>query len=173
MDYWSSSLGFVTGCLSLLSHLVAIVSEFDPNDCPLDCSRPCEIVCPANAISLEGAAGILQVLPSQRRLKYPASKYISISPLCFTICIPTFVSTLMQGGVITERCYGCGRCLPVCPYDKISRYFICSTSVFFQVGFCITLAIFSLNDSGFCAILCIFSTSNSIIDNLSSQFLFV
>lgn len=66
MDYWSSSLGFVTGCLSLLSHLVAIVSEFDPNDCPLDCSRPCEIVCPANAISLEGAAGILQVLPSQR-----------------------------------------------------------------------------------------------------------
>ncbi|KAI8565979.1 hypothetical protein RHMOL_Rhmol02G0003700 [Rhododendron molle] len=24
-----------------------------------------------------------------------------------------------QGGVITERCYGCGRCLPVCPYDKI------------------------------------------------------
>lgn len=58
-------------------------AEFDPNDCPLDCSRPCEIVCPANAISLEGAAGIL------------------------------------QGGVITERCYGCGRCLPVCPYDKI------------------------------------------------------
>lgn len=58
-------------------------AEFDPNDCPLDCSRPCEIVCPANAISLEGAAGKL------------------------------------QGGVITERCYGCGRCLPVCPYDKI------------------------------------------------------
>lgn len=26
----------------------------------------------------------------------------------------------MQGGVITERCYGCGRCFPVCPYDKIS-----------------------------------------------------
>ncbi|KAG5559821.1 hypothetical protein RHGRI_003199 [Rhododendron griersonianum] len=58
-------------------------AEFDPNDCPLDCSRPCEIVCPANAISLEGAAGVL------------------------------------KGGVITERCYGCGRCLPVCPYDKI------------------------------------------------------
>ncbi|XP_031497673.1 uncharacterized protein LOC116262438 isoform X2 [Nymphaea colorata] len=46
-------------------------------DCPPDCSRPCETVCPANAISLR------------------------------------------KGGVITERCYGCGRCLPVCPYDRI------------------------------------------------------
>jgi len=24
-----------------------------------------------------------------------------------------------KGGVLTERCYGCGRCLPVCPYDRI------------------------------------------------------
>ncbi|KAK1373068.1 hypothetical protein POM88_029261 [Heracleum sosnowskyi] len=24
-----------------------------------------------------------------------------------------------QRGVLTERCYGCGRCFPVCPYDKI------------------------------------------------------
>lgn len=29
------------------------LTEFDPADCPQDCSRPCEIVCPANAISLE------------------------------------------------------------------------------------------------------------------------
>ncbi|KAM7484976.1 hypothetical protein LguiA_000985 [Lonicera macranthoides] len=58
-------------------------AEFDPDDCPLDCSRPCEIVCPANAISLEGKRGAF------------------------------------KGGVITERCYGCGRCFPVCPYDKI------------------------------------------------------
>ncbi|KAI3684017.1 hypothetical protein L1987_84539 [Smallanthus sonchifolius] len=50
-------------------------AEFDPDDCPMDCSRPCENICPANAIS--------------------------------------------QEGVITERCYGCGRCFPVCPYDKI------------------------------------------------------
>nr|GMD89281.1 ABC transporter ABCE, Iron-sulfur binding protein LdpA [Ipomoea batatas] len=52
-------------------------AEFDPDDCPVDCSRPCENVCPANAISLDG-------------------------------------------GVVVERCYGCGRCFPVCPYDKIS-----------------------------------------------------
>ncbi|KAM0053765.1 putative iron-sulfur binding protein LdpA [Helianthus debilis subsp. tardiflorus] len=50
-------------------------AEFDPDDCPIDCSRPCENICPANAISNQG--------------------------------------------VTTERCYGCGRCFPVCPYDKI------------------------------------------------------
>lgn len=33
--------------------MVLFLTEFDPEDCPLDCSRPCEIVCPANAISLE------------------------------------------------------------------------------------------------------------------------
>ncbi|CAI0626581.1 unnamed protein product [Linum tenue] len=53
-------------------------AEFDPDDCPMDCSRPCELVCPANAIKLDD-----------------------------------------HSGVITERCYGCGRCFPVCPYDKI------------------------------------------------------
>lgn len=58
-------------------------AQFDPDDCPLDCSRPCENVCPANAISLNDTLGTL------------------------------------QRGVLTERCYGCGRCFPVCPYDKI------------------------------------------------------
>eukprot|EP00268_Persea_americana_P011596 TRINITY_DN14889_c0_g1_i3.p1 TRINITY_DN14889_c0_g1~~TRINITY_DN14889_c0_g1_i3.p1 ORF type:complete len:219 (+),score=39.00 TRINITY_DN14889_c0_g1_i3:250-906(+) len=52
-------------------------AEFDPEECPADCSRPCEMVCPANAISLK------------------------------------------KGGVIKERCYGCGRCFPICPYDNI------------------------------------------------------
>ncbi|XP_065871531.1 uncharacterized protein [Euphorbia lathyris] len=65
-------------------------AEFDPEDCPLDCSRPCENVCPANAISFqdENAA---------------------------------FVSSdnVLKGGVVTERCYGCGRCFPICPYDRI------------------------------------------------------
>lgn len=56
-------------------------AEFDPENCPSNCSRPCEIVCPTNAISFERENS--------------------------------------TGGVITERCYGCGRCFPVCPYDKI------------------------------------------------------
>ncbi|KAL0388889.1 UNVERIFIED_CONTAM: hypothetical protein Sradi_2770700 [Sesamum radiatum] len=58
-------------------------AEFDPDDCPADCSRPCEHVCPADAISHSGKAGV------------------------------------SKGGVLAERCYGCGRCLPICPYDKI------------------------------------------------------
>ncbi|KAH6769583.1 hypothetical protein C2S52_014386 [Perilla frutescens var. hirtella] len=57
-------------------------AEFDPDDCPPDCSRPCENVCPADAISNSSIAGLSK-------------------------------------GVLAERCYGCGRCLPICPYDKI------------------------------------------------------
>ncbi|XP_050219403.1 uncharacterized protein LOC126669868 isoform X2 [Mercurialis annua] len=66
-------------------------AEFDPEDCPSDCSRPCENVCPADAISLEEV---------KSTAKFP-------------------YGTNMKSGVITERCYGCGRCFPVCPYDKI------------------------------------------------------
>ncbi|KAL5097853.1 hypothetical protein RYX36_002180 [Vicia faba] len=69
-------------------------AQFDPEDCPADCSRPCENVCPANAISFQ------QKSASQ-------------------ISYNTEASRLTKDGVITERCYGCGRCLPVCPYDKI------------------------------------------------------
>ncbi|KAL9275240.1 Light dependent period A-like protein [Drosera capensis] len=70
-------------------------AEFDPEDCPLDCSRPCELVCPANAISLSsGKSFELHHYDSRLQKEW-------------------------RGGVITERCYGCGRCFPVCPYDKI------------------------------------------------------
>jgi Fe-S-cluster-containing hydrogenase component 2 len=55
-------------------------AEFNPAACPTDCWRPCEKVCPAEAITFSG--------------------------LNFT-------------GVIEERCYGCGRCLPACPRELI------------------------------------------------------
>jgi Fe-S-cluster-containing hydrogenase component 2 len=51
-------------------------AEFDPSQCPIDCSRPCERICPADAIDLDG--------------------------------------------VIDSRCYGCGRCLPICPLGLIT-----------------------------------------------------
>ena len=51
-------------------------AQFDPDRCPSDCPRPCEIICPAQAIN--------------------------------------------ANGVIDERCYGCGRCLPVCPLGLIT-----------------------------------------------------
>ncbi|XP_027931093.1 uncharacterized protein LOC114187149 isoform X1 [Vigna unguiculata] len=72
-------------------------AEFDPEECPADCSRPCENVCPASAISFRG--------------KSSGISYNTEAP------------SVLKDGVITERCYGCGRCLPVCPYDKISGKF--------------------------------------------------
>lgn len=51
-------------------------AQFDATCCPTDCLRPCEAICPAQAIN--------------------------------------------QAGVIDQRCYGCGRCLPVCPLGLIT-----------------------------------------------------
>lgn len=50
-------------------------AEFDATQCPSECPRPCETICPAQAITVDG--------------------------------------------VIDQRCYGCGRCLPVCPSQLI------------------------------------------------------
>lgn len=58
-------------------------AEFDPAACPPDCPRPCEAVCPADAIAFDRAGDGFS-------------------------------------GVIDRRCYGCGRCLPVCPISHIS-----------------------------------------------------
>ncbi|KAE8703404.1 putative ATP-citrate synthase [Hibiscus syriacus] len=71
-------------------------AEFDPENCPSDCPRPCENVCPANAISFE-----------RENLQWNSLWYQS--------------NGKTKSGVITERCYGCGRCFPICPYDKISE----------------------------------------------------
>lgn len=55
---------------------------FDATACPSACPRPCETVCPAQAIAFSDRAGEFS-------------------------------------GVIDQRCYGCGRCLPVCPNQLI------------------------------------------------------
>ncbi|MBD2326613.1 LdpA C-terminal domain-containing domain [Alkalinema sp. FACHB-956] len=54
-------------------------AEFSSSACPADCPRPCEKVCPAEAIVF-------------------GSDY---------------------AGVIDALCYGCGRCLPICPIEQI------------------------------------------------------
>jgi Fe-S-cluster-containing hydrogenase component 2 len=59
-------------------------ATFLPTDCPPDCSRPCEQICPAGAIS--------------------------------------------NLGVLEDRCYGCGRCLPICPIQNISAHSYVSTA---------------------------------------------
>lgn len=58
-------------------------AQFDPHQCPANCSRPCEVICPAHAIANQG--------------------------------------------VIDVRCYGCGRCLPVCPLGLITTRSYVST----------------------------------------------
>lgn len=58
-------------------------AEFNPAVCPAECLRPCEVICPAEAIAF--------------------SQYDN-----------------GFSGVIDSRCYGCGRCLTVCPIQQIS-----------------------------------------------------
>lgn len=58
-------------------------AEFLPDRCPVDCARPCEAICPAEAIDATG--------------------------------------------VIGDRCYGCGRCLPICPLQHITARTYVST----------------------------------------------
>nr|WP_242025453.1 LdpA C-terminal domain-containing domain [Leptolyngbya sp. FACHB-36] len=60
-------------------------AEFNAAVCPADCARPCERICPAQAIVFD-----------------------------------TQVANRSFSGVIRDRCYGCGRCLPVCPIQHIS-----------------------------------------------------
>ena len=57
---------------------------FDSALCPTDCPRPCEKVCPTNAIQFSNA-----------------------------------YTNDYKGGVLSNLCYGCGRCLPLCPVQII------------------------------------------------------
>ncbi|BAU07087.1 circadian clock protein LdpA [Fischerella sp. NIES-3754] len=57
-------------------------AKINYTECPPNCHRPCEKICPAQAIKF------------------------SNKPELFS-------------GVISEKCYGCGRCIPICPYEKI------------------------------------------------------
>jgi Fe-S-cluster-containing hydrogenase component 2 len=57
---------------------------FDATHCPPDCSRPCEAVCPTEAIQFQA---------------------------------------LKVGGVVSDLCYGCGRCIPICPVNNIEAHF--------------------------------------------------
>ena len=55
-------------------------AEFQAANCPSDCPRPCETICPAEAIVFQN----------------------------------------QFSGVIDNLCYGCGRCIPICPIQNIS-----------------------------------------------------
>lgn len=57
-------------------------AEFDATRCPTDCPRPCEAICPVQAIVFDRIDGF--------------------------------------SGVVDSLCYGCGRCLTICPIQQIS-----------------------------------------------------
>jgi len=71
---------------------------FDPTTCPDACPRPCETICPARAIVFEQPTDLSENSPGS------------------------------FSGVVESHCYGCGRCLPICPEQKISTYAHASTS---------------------------------------------
>jgi Fe-S-cluster-containing hydrogenase component 2 len=60
-------------------------AEFNSTVCPPNCPRPCEKICPAQAI----------VFNDNNNHQENFS------------------------GVSSAKCYGCGRCIPICPYDII------------------------------------------------------
>ena len=72
---------------------------FDPASCPSDCPRPCERVCPALAIP-----PLVHELGEKTRLGPTPGR-----------------GTEGRSGVLEDRCYGCGRCLPACPLGLISE----------------------------------------------------
>jgi Fe-S-cluster-containing hydrogenase component 2 len=82
-------------------------AEFDPAVCPPNCPRPCEKICPAEAIAFPKSPAINEFSPATN---YPSP---SESPIF--------------SGVIDAKCYGCGRCVPVCPLGLIQTRSYVST----------------------------------------------
>lgn len=72
---------------------------FDPARCPSHCPRPCERVCPALAIPPLAHASGARSAPGT----------------------DTGQEDGAPSGVLADRCYGCGRCLPACPLGLIEE----------------------------------------------------
>lgn len=105
-------------------------AEFDPELCPADCPRPCEKICPAQAIVFpsscdkrEGKEQHSQETEEIYTLSHPQVPTVSaLAPAGEIHANPkNHKSKSVEGfsGVIDQRCYGCGRCLPICPSQLI------------------------------------------------------
>ncbi|HEY9656112.1 MAG TPA: LdpA C-terminal domain-containing domain, partial [Crinalium sp.] len=81
-------------------------ADFDAATCPPDCKRPCESICPAQAIVFHTtSAGASSLDESPAQSNAVEGSVAVLEPIA---------------GVVSDRCYGCGRCLPVCPIQHIS-----------------------------------------------------
>ena len=91
---------------------------FDKNRCPVTCPRPCEKVCPARAI------------PPLTAIKESSASDIQN--------YVEGISGITSAGVIADRCYGCGRCIPICPLGLIltESYSVSKSAIidFFRAG---------------------------------------
>ncbi|MCT7949189.1 4Fe-4S ferredoxin [Ancylothrix sp. C2] len=105
-------------------------AEFNPNLCPADCPRPCESICPANAIVFNQQ----QSKVGSRRSPGGSSTF---KPPTFQLDKPAPTDKLpAYSGVLDERCYGCGRCVPLCPIGHIStRSYVFTPSALVPVVF--------------------------------------
>ncbi len=95
-------------------------AEFDPNLCPTDCPRPCETICPAQAIVFEETP----VGERGRGGERERGRWFSPGSVTYS-----------QSGVIDERCYGCGRCVPICPSQLIyTRSYVSAPTAIAQLA---------------------------------------
>jgi Fe-S-cluster-containing hydrogenase component 2 len=111
-------------------------AEFDPQLCPAGCPRPCEKICPAQAIVFptpnpiaageqgsEFTAGVSSKISHHQspigseKTHDGEANLKSNPPLSRGGENPTSIEGF--SGVIDQRCYGCGRCLPICPSQII------------------------------------------------------
>ncbi|MCA1992571.1 MAG: 4Fe-4S ferredoxin [Coleofasciculus sp. S288] len=113
-------------------------AEFNPDSCPAYCPRPCEKICPAQAIVFrnlregEGERGSRGEEENSQISNSPSS----LGSIAITSrksnpkSDPHKPPLIKEGsqnpksdqglsGVIDQHCYGCGRCLPVCPSQLI------------------------------------------------------
>jgi Fe-S-cluster-containing hydrogenase component 2 len=60
--------------------------------------------------------------PHFRKAKFDSTQCPQDCPQpCVQVC-PAEAIDLNSGGIIDSRCYGCGRCLPICPVDLINTH---------------------------------------------------
>lgn len=86
-------------------------AEFNPAECPAECPRPCQSICPASAIVFpKTALGKEKVsLGASGWQKKDRDRLLNINSQ----------ANADFAGVIDQICYGCGRCLPICPSQLI------------------------------------------------------
>ena len=101
---------------------------FNPQQCPSDCPRPCERACPAWAIPpllVAADSTTASIKKNTQRAHISLPTHSSFEQHSRTQKSSSNIQSLSQllsktsAGVIADKCYGCGRCIPVCPLSLI------------------------------------------------------